>query len=81
MAGSEPEVEHPPAEALHEETAPRVEIRTWTTADGATLEARLVSVEQNNVLLEKKGGGQITIKLSSLSIPDTRYLRSIGVIQ
>ena len=51
-----------------------VEIRTWTDAKGRNLEARLVRVVDDKVELQLKDGKSATIKISTLSSADQKYL-------
>jgi hypothetical protein len=46
------------------------EFRVWTDVRGKTVEARLVRVENQIVVLEKRDGQEINIPIERLSEPD-----------
>lgn len=53
----------------------RFEIRTWTSSNGRfTIKAKLRSVDDENVKLEKEDGTVIVVPLSRLSEEDRRFL-------
>ncbi len=51
--------------------------RVWTSADGNfTLTATLVEVQADQVVVERAGGGRITVPLAKLSAADQAYVQS-----
>ncbi len=53
------------------------EIRTWSSANGAySIQAKLVEVTGDSVVLEKEDGQQITVEISQLSQFDQKYIKS-----
>jgi CubicO group peptidase (beta-lactamase class C family) len=53
--------------------------RKWSDASGKfSVEAELVEVKADKVVLRKAGGSEITVPLASLSQVDRRYLESLG---
>ena len=54
------------------------EWRTWTGATGSTVEARLVAVEGDQVILERRTGQWLKIAFQGLSPADRTYLRTVA---
>lgn len=52
-------------------------VRTWTSADGATLEAVFVDARHQQVVLERPDGQRMQIHLQSLSEDDRRHIQSL----
>ena len=50
------------------------DIRTWTSASGATIEAAFVSQQADVVILQKPDGEKLRIRLNQLSPADQRFL-------
>jgi predicted esterase len=51
------------------------ELRTWTRkGDGKTLEAKLLTVDENKVNLQMKGGREVSLELAILSDLDRKWL-------
>ncbi len=50
------------------------EMRTWTSASGATIEAAWVSQQADVVILQKADGEKLRIRLQQLSPADQRFL-------
>lgn len=56
---------------------PQPKFRTWTSADGKfTVEAKLVTVEGNQVKLERRDGSVVTVPLEKLSEADAALIRA-----
>ncbi|WP_193212539.1 SHD1 domain-containing protein [Luteolibacter marinus] len=53
------------------------EWRTWKSAAGTEIEAKLVSKEGNQVTLEKKDGKKLVVKTSQLSVADQEFLSAM----
>ena len=49
-------------------------IRTWTSADGRTMEARLVSADAEAVKIRRADGKEFTLKLPQISEDDRNYV-------
>lgn len=49
------------------------EWRTWTSTAGTTLEARLIEVKPDSVVLENRDGRQLTVQLSQLAEQDRKF--------
>lgn len=54
---------------------PPPEIRTWTDAQGRTLQARLVALRGDTVVLERPDGRRVEVRRASLSPVDQVYIR------
>lgn len=52
------------------------EFRTWTSSDGKTIEAALVSMEASGVKLKLKTGAIVTVSVSRLSAEDQAFVRN-----
>ena len=50
-------------------------IRTWTSADGRTLEARYLEMNGDKVRIENAQGGIFTIPLTGFSSADQEYVK------
>ena len=50
-------------------------IRTWTSADGRTLEARYLEVVGDKVRIENKSGHKFTVPLTVFSSADQEYVK------
>lgn len=57
------------------------EWRTWKSAAGTEIEARLTSTQGGAVTLEKRGGGSLTVQLSQLSEADRSYVADQGKVE
>ena len=55
-------------------TAAALPARTWTAADGRTLDADFVSASATAVTLKRAGGKPFTIELSKLSEADREFV-------
>ena len=54
------------------------EVRTWTAADGRTLEAELLSVEENGVKVRRKTDGKVMeLAPAMLSEDDRKYVKEL----
>lgn len=53
------------------------EMRTWTSASGATVTAKYAGMESGEVLLENAEGKKLTIRPDLLSAADREYLRAL----
>ena len=51
--------------------------RTWTSSKGSTISAKLVSIGNGTVVLQKRTGKRIRIRSSALSTRDQSYLTSL----
>lgn len=51
------------------------DVRTWSDRKGRTLEASLLSVEGEEVVLQLKDGREVRVKISTLSAADGAYLK------
>jgi hypothetical protein len=72
-----PEPQQAPAdeESDEKELRPSEPVRTWTSATGAnTIEARLLSMAQGQVIIETPQGRQIKVPLEKLSEADQKYV-------
>jgi hypothetical protein len=58
--------------------ASALEVRTWTSVDGRTLEAEFVKMDDEKVTLKDKMGRQFDIKKAQLSQADLRYLQEFA---
>lgn len=54
------------------------EWRTWKSAAGTAIEAKLVSFEDGQVTLEKKDGKQLVVKPAQLSAADQEFLEAMA---
>lgn len=73
--GADQPAEEPVAKAEPNPAAPM--IRTWTSANGKfTVEASLVRIQDDSVVLLKKDGKVVTVPLSQLSANDRRFVQS-----
>ncbi len=62
---------------LPQASAQESQTRTWSSANGAySVQAKLVEVTGDSVVLEKEDGQQITVEISRLSQTDQKYIRS-----
>ncbi|MEZ5300713.1 MAG: hypothetical protein R3F11_08655 [Verrucomicrobiales bacterium] len=59
-------------------SAHAAELRTWTSLKGTTLDAKLLKVDGEDVILEKEDGTRLDVKRNQLSIGDQRYLQEYG---
>lgn len=55
------------------------EFRTWTDNSGRTVEGRVVSAAAEDVVLELKAGGEVTVPILNLSAPDKQWLATRDV--
>ena len=54
------------------------DVRIWTSSDGRTLEAELISVDEDGVTVQRGvGGKRMVLKLDMLSEADQEYVRSL----
>ena len=59
-------------------TAPSAEMRQWTSLGGGfSVEAELVHVKDENVVLRRKDGKEITVPLAKLSLSDVQYVTKV----
>ena len=58
--------------------ATAAEVRKWTNLKGQTIEAKLLSVDAENVNLELKNGSRASVPRKSLSAADQQYLTEYG---
>lgn len=65
------------AAVLPPASAAEAEWRTWTSSTGTTMDARLVKQAGGSVTLERRGGGNLSVKLSQLSADDRTYLMDL----
>lgn len=54
------------------------EMRKWTNLKGQTIEAKLLSVDAENVNLQLKNGSRASVPRNSLSAADQKYLTEYG---
>ncbi|MEI6604319.1 MAG: SHD1 domain-containing protein [Verrucomicrobiota bacterium] len=59
---------------LAAEGEPDAPLRTWTSASGTKIEAKLVTKDATRVTLEKGDGTRVTVPLAQLSKPDVEFL-------
>ena len=64
----------PPPETPPTKAASEAPIRTWTSAGGHTVEARLIRKKGDSVILEKTDGSNLTVPLDKLSKADQDYV-------
>lgn len=50
------------------------ELRTWTSTVGTTMEAQLIKIQSDSVILKNSNGRQMTVKLSQLVKKDRDYV-------
>lgn len=63
--------------ATEEEKDPKSQLRTWSDASGKfKVTARLVSVTDENVVLQREDGQEITVPLARLSAADRRFIET-----
>ena len=54
------------------------EVRTWTAADGRTLEAELISVDEKGVTVQRKTDGKrMDLTLEMLSEDDQNFVKNL----
>ena len=63
--------------ALYGNVENAAEWRTWTSTVGTTLEAKLLKVQHDSVILERRNGRQLTVKLSQLVEQDRIFIAAI----
>ena len=56
-------------------TAITSEIRTWTSRQGTTIQARFVSMTGDQVVLETEAGKRVRVELSAFSPEDQKHIR------
>ncbi|MBT7067585.1 MAG: hypothetical protein HN919_14895 [Verrucomicrobia bacterium] len=56
-------------------------VRTWTSVNGATLDARYMQTRGSAALLQKPDGKTVQISLGSLSAEDRAYVRNLALKQ
>ncbi|MCH8539755.1 MAG: hypothetical protein LAT58_03180 [Opitutales bacterium] len=49
-------------------------MRTWTDRDGRRIEARLISTDGTNIIIERPDGQRFRYSIENLSDADRRYL-------
>ena len=54
-------------------------IRTWTSADGRTIEARFIDEKKDKVRIRRTDGRVFNIPLDNLSEEDQKYVKSLAV--
>ena len=55
-------------------------IRTWTSSDGRTLEARFVEQVGNNVRIKNEAGREFTLPITRFSQADQEYIKQIQAL-
>jgi hypothetical protein len=58
--------------------APAAETRIWTSRKGSNIEAEMLKVEEDTVVLVNKDAKQIQVKFRDLSLADRQYLVEYG---
>lgn len=54
------------------------DVRTWTSASGASIEAAFVRIENGQAVLRKPDGSQVMIGMSSLAPDDRKLAQELG---
>ena len=57
----------------------REEWKIWTSHTGSKMEARLIRVDADSVVLRKKNGSEIAVKIHQLSDADQKFIDSLEV--
>lgn len=71
----EPIAAPPPPARPSAPSPPAPVLRTWTDVRGRTLEARLVEVQGEKIVLERAAGPRVEIRLDALSETDRAFVR------